>query len=337
MKEQAKKIILVVFLTLIIWAWAYFADEEVMDQTVMLDISPVTSKELLVSFDRPTPITFEKIGLKGPAAKISELRGKLLSNDPQQKENLDFYLNVEQEKKENLKSYSLDVIEFIKNSDKMRTLGLTVEPVEIDPVEVTIEKLTKRRLTIQVLNKDGGTLTPKSIDPAGTIEMFVHTDWPQDKLKATVVLTDSQIAKARRDYVTVTPVVELNNGQKREAGYVNITLPPTAKPLMDRSLQPRIGFMLSQALQGKYIIELINEEELTDTTRIKATDAAFEIYNNMPNQILVEAYYGDESATEEIIREVIYNFPPEYLQKKEITLNETPRKARFKLKEIKPE
>ena len=337
MKEQAKKIILVVSLTLIIWAWAYFADEKVEYQTITLDVSPVTSKELLVSFDQPTPITFEKIGLKGPAANIADLRKKLFSNDPQQKENLDFYFNVEHERKAHLKSYSLNVIEFIKNTDKMITLGLTVEPADIDPIEVTIEKLAKKRLTIQVLNEDGATLTPKSIDPADTVEMYVHADWPQEKLKATVVLTDSQIAKARRDYVTVTPAVELNNGQKREAGYVNITLPPTAEPLEVSPVQPRIGFILSKDLQGRYIIELLNEEELTGTISIKATKEAYDIYLNMPNQILVEAQYGDESKTDEITRDVIYNFPIEYVKRNEISLNETPKKAIFKLKEIQPQ
>lgn len=334
MREQIKKLIVVISLTLLIWAWAYLADEEVATQTVTLDISTTTSKDILVTFDVDTPVSYE-LDLKGPAARIADLREKLLSDNPKEKESLDFIWNVELEKKTHLEQYPLDVLEFIKDSDKMKTLGLTVEPAKIAPIKVKIEKLVKKTLTIRVLDKDGAALKTKTIEPANTVEMFVHSDWPDDRLVAYVTLTDSQVEQARREYVNGQPYVMLNNDTKREAGLYKITLPPTAEAMKTEGYQLRVGYQISKVLMERYRIELINEKDLIRTTGIAATDDAHTAFEEMDYQVLVEVRDNDKIEIE-IPRQVIYNFPPEYVRSNEIKLSGQPRTAKFKLVPIQP-
>ncbi len=329
MREQIKKLIVVISLTLLIWAWAYLADEEVATQTVTLDVSPTTSKDILVTFDIDTPASYE-LELKGPAAKVAELRKKLLSDDPKEKERLNFYWDVELEKKKHLKTYTLDVLEFIKNSDKMKTLGLTVETAAFDPIEVKIEKLVKKTLTIQVLGKDRAPLKTRTIEPADTVEMFVHSDWPNAKLRAYVELTDSQVEKARRDYVYGQPYVMLNNNIRREADRCKITLPLTAQATTKKTYQPRVGYQISKVLMKKYDVELSNENVLTSSTDIVATGDAHAAFEKIEYQVLVEVRDNDAIGTE-ITRQVIYNFPPEYVRNNEIRLSGQPPAAKFKL------
>lgn len=335
MREQIKKLIVVISLTLLIWAWAYLADEEIATQTVTLDISTTTSPDILVTFDVDTPVSYE-LDLKGPAARIAELRKKLLSDKPKEMERLDFYWNVEIEKKTHLEQYSLDVLEFINNSDKMETLRLTVEPAKIAPIEIKIEKLVKKTLTIRVLDKNGAALKTKTIEPANTVEMFVHSEWANNKLIAYVTLTDSQVEQARREYVNGQPYVMLNNDTKREAGLYKITLPPTAEDMKTEGKQLRVGYQISKVLMEKYRIELINEKDLISSTGIVATDDAHAAFDRMQYQLIVEVRDSDETRTGPITRQAIYNFPPEYVRSNEIRLSEKPRTAKFKLVPIQP-
>ncbi|HEG42626.1 hypothetical protein LCGC14_2695130 [marine sediment metagenome] len=337
MREQIKKLIVVISLTILIWAAAYLADEDVTKQTVTLDVSTTTSKDILVTFDVDTPASYE-LDLKGPAAKVADLKSKLISDKPKEKVSLNFNWNVEHEKKTHLEQYSLDVIEFIKGSDKMEALELSVvEPEKkIDDIEVTIEKLVKKTLTIRVLDKDGAALKTKTIEPANTVEMFVHSDWPDSKLNAYVTLTDSQVEQARREYVQGQPYVILNDGTKREAGLYKITLPPTAEAMKIRTYQPLVGYRISKTLMEKYHVELSNENDLTRSTGIVATDDAHAAFDKMQYQVIVEVRDSDETETGEITRQVIYNFPPEYVRSNEIELSEKPRMAKFKLVPIPP-
>ena len=89
---------------------------------------------------------------------------------------------------------------------------------------------------------------------------------------------------------------------------------------------------------GKYSIELENENDLTSTLVLKASDEAFQAYKNMDVHIFVVALDGDVSKEGTITRKVIYNFPPKYFAKGEIRLakDDTPREARFKLVPLTP-
>jgi hypothetical protein len=69
---------------------------------------------------------------------------------------------------------------------------------------------------------------------------------------------------------------------------------------------------------------------LTSVTKFRATDTAWDVYKETPYQVLVKIHDGDEGA-EEVLREVTYNFPLEFVEKGQIRLNEARRQAKFKL------
>jgi len=264
MIDKMKRIGVVIFLTLLIWAWAYLALEEETAQTATLEISQ-TSPDLFVSFGIDTPVTME-LKLKGSAAKVAESKRKLNAQDTDpEKERLDFYYDAVTEKQAEPGTHTLEVLSFLNSSTKMKNLGLTVESCKVKGIEsgaigVTVEKLVEKWLTVQCFDETGAILEHETIDPA-RVKMFVRQEYNSE---AKVTLTKQQITKAREYQIVVTPYVELAPGTQRFAPTrVKIKLPPAEVSLQDRPLQPTIGFIFSENLQGKYSIELLNENELS--------------------------------------------------------------------------
>jgi len=332
MFDKIKKIAVVAFLTLVIWAWAYLALEEDFNQTATLTVSQ-TSPDLFVSLDIDTPVTLE-LELKGSAAKVAESRSKLNARDTDpEKVRLDFYYDAVTEKKAQPGNHTLDLLAFLNNSTKIRNLGLTVESCkiggrEVATIGVTVEKLVEKWLTVKCFDETGAILEHENIDPA-QVRMFVRQD---NNFEAKVTLTEQQIKKAREYPINVAPYVDLAaNIRKYADNRVKIKLPSAEVSLQDRPLQPTVGFIYSKNLQGKYSIELLNENELTETTQFRATEAAWAVYKDKtPYQLLIEVRDSDV-ADKEVSRQVVYNFPLEFVEKGQIRLNESPRRARFKL------
>ncbi|MBN1456645.1 MAG: hypothetical protein JW912_02195 [Sedimentisphaerales bacterium] len=334
MLAKLKKILVVIFLTLLIWTWAYMALEQVIVESGTLNISTATSPDLYVQFDREVPIRL-KLEIKGPASKITDFRRRLQAKETDQdKERLDFFFNAEKQDMAKPGTYDLNVLQFLKESNQLKRLGLSVESCDIETIKVEVEELVEKTLPVQCLDESGEVIPHSSIEPA-RVRRFVRKDWNQESLKAYVTLSPTQIEQARMENSSVveTPYIEFSPGKRRYGSVrVEISLPSLEQQLSDQPLQPTIGFILSRSLYGKYKVELSNESELTSSTKFKATENAWNEYvKRTPYQVLVEVRDGDEAATSEITREVVYNFPPEYVQKKEIKLNEPPRKARFKL------
>jgi hypothetical protein len=334
MLAKLKKIVVVIFLTLLIWTWAYMALEQVIVESGTLNISTATSPDLYVQFDREVPIRL-KLEIKGPASKIADFRRRLQAKEnDQEKERLDFFFNAEKQDMARPDKYDLNVLQFLKESSRLKRLGLAVESCNVETIKVEVEELVEKVLPVQCLDESGEILPHSSIEPA-RVRRFVRQSWPQEFLKAYVTLSPTQIEQARAEENTIieTPYIEFSPGRRKYGSVrVEIDLPSLEQQLSDQPLQPTIGFTFSRSLHGKYTVELSNESELTSSTKFKATENAWNEYvKRTPYQMLIEVRDGDEAATSEITREVIYNFPPEYAQKKEIKLNEPPRKARFKL------
>ena len=332
---RIKKLAATAFLTLLIWTWAYLALEQEIVESGTLNISPATSRNILVGFDREVPVRL-KLSIKGPASKIAELRRRLLADDnDRDKERLDFFYNAEMQGQAEAGSYPLDVLRFLKNDTRLKQLGLTVESCDIETIEVTVEELEERWLPVQCLDENGSILAHLMIEPA-RVKMFVRRDWGSEQSQAKITLASLQIEQARKDTIIEKPYVELVPGKRKYADIrVEIKLPSAVELLQDRILQPTIGFLLSKNLQGKFDIELFNENDLTSTTKIKASDDAWSAYDKRtPYQVLDEARDGDENTEGEISRQLIYNFPLEYVQKQQIRLNEPLREARFRLRPL---
>ncbi len=64
---------------------------------------------------------------------------------------------------------------------------------------------------------------------------------------------------------------------------------------------------------------------------IRASSKAKEAYKNQRFQVILEIDDEDAKATEPLRRQLIYNFPDEYVGKNEIELNRRPVTAQFKL------
>lgn len=333
MKEKLKKISGVIFLTLLIWFWAYMALEQVIQETGTLNVAP-SSPDIHVQFDREVPIRL-KLEIKGPASKVTEFRRKLYAkDDAADKEKLDFFFNAEKEDMATPETHKLNVLQFLRKDENLKRLGLTVESCDVETVDVTVEQLKSDVIPIQCLNENGDVIKHLSIDPP-RVRMFIPQDWTKEEYIANVTLTSQQIEQARKSSVVETPYIELSASTTKKAETtVEIKLPPTEEPLSERPLQAlpsQISFVMNRNMHEKYRAKLLNESDLTSKTSIMASDTAWAEFKRMPYHILIEVRSGDETAESEITREAIYNFPVEYISKKEIRLNEPPRRAKFKL------
>lgn len=329
MYEKTKKIGVVVFLTILIWAWAYLALEQPTSQPGTLNVSAIRQDVLVTFVDREAPVNLE-LELKGPAAKVDELLQRLHASDnDKEKERLDFYFTAE--KKNNQWPTSINVLELVKTSEKIKNLNLTVISCEPQLVKIKVEEMSSQWLTIQCLDEDGRIITHKTIDPPN-VEMFVPRGF---KDTAKVSLTGEQIEEARKSSTTVKPYIKLRGKRKFSNVSVKVELSSTEEPLSDSPIQPMIGFLFSKKLQGKFTVKLLNEKDLITMT-ISATQDALEAYKKTPNQILIEVRDRDEYDTGEILRLVTYNFPQEYVRKNEIKLLSDPQQARFKLVPVTP-
>ena len=195
---------------------------------------------------------------------------------------------------------------------------------------MNVNKLTPKWFTVQCLDENKVPLRTELIEPS-TIEMYAFDNWSGDSLKAGVILTPAMIEKARKEPIAERPFIELEPGRRRWfISPVTIKLPSTDSPLKDRVTSPllKLGITYSKNLQGKYTLELINENDLR-TVQYRASDAAYNAYEKMPYLIMIEVRDGDENS-ENVHRPIIYNFPTEFIRKGEIELTGA-REAIFKL------
>ncbi len=328
------KILLVIFLTVLIWVWADLAlDEELPVSGAAISVAKSTNPNLWVSFDDDeSSVSVDNIVLKGPASKIRDVRRKL--NDGSLI--LRFFLDAEDEGMVNPDEYLLDVLNFLKQSDQIKEIGLTVESCKPDKLSVNVVKLVKKSLTVKCFDEDGIPLIKAESIPS-KVDMFVPKDWAGEALTAKVRLTRSEIEQARVEAVVKKPYIELVADQTREAaGTVEITTPLQEDPRSDYTITAAtLGITLSPTLLGEYDVDDVEIENLSDVIggiTIRATLEAKRAYEKMRYQVILEIDDEDAMSTELLKRELIYNFPAECVHKGEIELNQQPVIARFKLK-----
>jgi len=325
------KILLVIFLTVLIWVWADLAlDEKLPVSSATISVARSTNPNLLVSFDDEYSVSISNIVLKGPVARITDTRQKL--NDGSLV--LEFFLDAEQEGMVNPGEYPLKVLNFLKQSRQVKELGLTVESCEPDKLSVNVVKLVKKSLTVECFDEDGIPLKAESIEPS-KVDMFVPEDWDGETLVAEVRLTRGELEQARQSVIKKRPYIELVPGQIRKAvGTVEITAPPEEDRLIDTTMtKTTLGITFSLTLQGKYDVEIENLPVVIGGITIRATPEAKRAYEKMRYQVILEIYDEDAMSTEPLKRELIYNFPAEYVSKGEIELKnpDQPAEAKFKL------
>jgi hypothetical protein len=327
-KIKFGKIAIVIFLTVLIWVWVDLAlDDELTVPKATINVA--FSQNLWVSFDNKPSASIDNIELKGPAAKIAEVRRKL--NDGSLA--LDFFLDPVREGMTTAGPHTLTVLDFVKRSEKIKELGgLTVEACEPEILDVNIVELVERSLDIECFDENGTPLVGiKSIDPS-KVDMYVPAD---SRLKAQVKLTRTEIGQARSSVAVKTPFVVLAGQTRQATTDVRIKMSPEADLLSEHTItEAKLGIELSVNLLGEYKPDVINYNEVVSHFTIFATPEAKQAYENQPFQMTL--YILDDDAKkgpQERRREVIYDFPEEFVRRDEIRLKnpQQPAEAKFKL------
>lgn len=320
MGEKIRKYAIVIFLTFLVWAWAFNELEKIETRPATLNIAKSLDSDVLVTFNQPTPVEM-KLDFKGTPDKIGDLIDRIEAG----LEDLKF--DYSPKDKNRPSPYPLNIKEFLNDSNKVRKLELEVVSSSVEFVQVNLEKLVKKELKIQCVDENGTDIPAEYINPP-LVHVYVKEGYTGD---AKVVLTERDIERARNDHITLIPFVEIVANDRRVGEPVRIELPAT--DLDDLTVQPtRIGFSMGKNLMGKYRIELLNEEAIIRTLLLKSTEEARDSYKNQEIQIFVVALDGDEKKEGIITRPVIFNLPLEDVNNGHIRLaKDEVREAEFKL------
>ena len=332
-KIKFGKILLVIFLTVLIWIRADLAKTEKFEllDSGSITISKSTPANIIAAFEEnKTSIALEKVVIVGSSSKVSEARRRLQQGTLE----LDFFLDITQQNLTNSGEHVVDIASIIKKSDKMQNLGLTVESVTPSEIKVNVFELQQKSLDIACFNVNGVELKTKSIEPKN-VEIMLPENFKERLAK--VELTEQEINQARKSFIEETPFVEIWPGKIIKATQsVKITLYEDDNQLQEYPIPAAtLGFIISPSVQGKYKIQLENLPEIVRSITIKATPQAKLAYEKMPYKLILEIWDEDtkSTATGQIIRRnVLYNFPLEFAGKGEILAKSSqPIEARFKL------
>ena len=351
MSDKLTKFLAVIFLTLLVWTWAFLKQEDEKTFIGSLEVSSASDPSLLVSFvvngkdwGRKVPL---QLNFKGVPAKINELSLRIERASPEDRERLSYQYDPRVYGHTETKTYSFDLLNSLQKNNKTKDLALTLESCFVNQedaaqIEVKIEVLQKKQLPVECIGENGRLINGAIAEPAW-VEMYVQENYN----KAYVTLSAQQIDLARQQQlVSVKPYVEMGANVIRHAlQEVTVKITKETFALQPRVLQPfqkprSIGYIFSDNLLGKYTVQMDSESESKlRTINFRASDEAYTAYEKMRYPILIEIRDEDANLTEGIPpREIIYNFPPEYVAKREIELGDPlpPKTAIIRLIPITP-
>jgi hypothetical protein len=326
------KIVLVVFITILIWVWADKAqDKKYTFENIRLTADRSLASDLWLTLDGQRSVTLEELELQGTAGRLEELKGDLKKDSP---ELMKFTLRAADTGLRGPGQTELIVLDFLRNSGQLGKLRASAVDCKPRTITVKASPLVEKELTVRCVRANGDVLNAKKIEPA-TVKVRVPEDL--GPLTADVIFNDSEIEQARLGDFEKTAVVKFSTDEKYDIPTrIRIMMPPAAEDLSSLSItQATIGFVLSPNLVGKYRIVLENYSELASFT-ISATPEAARAYREQPFQILLYILDEDAKNAAEQRKEVKYNFPDEFVSQGKIKLNQPAGIARFKLSSIEP-
>ncbi len=329
MSDKLTKILIVIFLTLLIWAWAFLEQEKEDSFHGMLVVSQQADPSLLISFSADGIQYGSQIPLKlnfiGTPAKISELtrRSKLAPRGDARREALDYAYNPVDERHTETKTYAFDLLYFLQNHSKTKELALTLDSCEVadkpvTQIQVDIEVLEKKWLKVRCLDENDVPVSDAIVEP-DSVEMYVRKG---DPAEATIQLSREEMDRARKQPVSEQPFVLLGTAGRRVAAKsVSVSLPQVSE-LESRPFQTNkpIGLIMSQKLQNEYKVKIENLSAVRSSVQVKSTDEAFNAFQNMQYPLLIEIRDSDATADPIPPKSVIFNFPAEYVRKGQIEL-----------------
>jgi len=325
------KIVLAIVLTVLIWVWADLAVDETYTFTgAVIQITRPSRENLWVSFNEQSSIEVSEVTVVGPASRIADLRRQINEGT------LDFrfFFDPHQEGMTEPGPYTLDVLNLLRQSDIFARQGLVIKSCEPSKVPVQVVGLQRRELDVIALDEYNNRLEADSIEPT-TVEAFVPADWTGQMLNAFVRLSDREIEQSVVTPVRKRPYFQLAPGWSRTIEEeVAVRMAGERERLLPHTVTaPVVGFVMSANVQGRYEVELLNREQVLSAIRVLGSEEAKRAYENRRFQVLLEIADGDrQSQGEEIIRrDLIYNFPQDYLRQEAIELNQEPVSAQFRL------
>lgn len=329
--RKYSKALIAVFLTVLIWVWADLSqDEELpLSSLVTLRVAPSADPTLWLTFvnreARPqSSVVIDNVTLKGPASQVAEIerlrkKGQL---------DLDLALIPEDEDlTEASGTRTFNVLDFLNRSSEIRALGLTVENCEPAIVTVQTRRLMQRSVAVQCVDESGVVLDAKLEPPE--VQAYVPRE---GVFVATVQLSSREQIRAGAAVIKKVPYVELVSGDRRDvATEVEITLAPEPVSLPERTVIATLAYCFSRNLQGKYRVE-VDPQRMTElaSVKVKATPEALAAYENETFHIFLYILDSDRQNPEVRDREVVFNFPEEFVRRREIEAVFHP-KASFKL------
>lgn len=329
-KPKYGKIAVVVFITVLIWVWADLAlDEELPVSNATISVVNSDPK-LWVSFNDTSFLSIEEMLLKGPLRKIAEINKKI-----EKERGLKIDFDVATEKMSEPGSFSLTLLPLLQKDKEIKKLDLKVESCKPKTLSVKVVRLVSRPLDVKCVDEDGNPISGATVDPV-QVDMLVPEDWGPEKLIAEVMLTPREIEQARVSPINERPYFRLAANQTREAPEpVEITMPPEPDRLKIFTIEKArtLSIALSPALQDKYYVDVNNLDEVLRPIVIKATPEAKRAYELQPFPMMTLYVLDEDKNIADPKRQVVYNFPEEFVRRDEIDLaiTQQPAEAKFKL------
>jgi hypothetical protein len=325
------KISLAVFLTVLIWVWADLQKTEEFNITgADVHVARPANPDIWVSFEESLPsIPIKTIDVTGTSSRIDQIRRRL-----RKRVGFHFEFDAAQWRMTEPRTlpHQLNLLDFLRKDKQIRALGLKVESCEPETVSVRVVELVKKKVDVQCVDKEG-RIIGATVNPP-QVEISVPKG---EERSAKVQLSPTDIEQARIVPVSKVPYFELAPNEIRKASkQVEITVQYLLKNWPISS--PTLGFTLSENLQGRFEVEVHNWSSILGAgIRISATRAAKVAYESMPYQVILEILDQDKElkAGEPFKkRELIYNFPPDHVSRKEIQLIGQKVEAHFTLKPL---
>ena len=323
MFAKVKKAILVIFITCLIWVWADLSlDKDLADQTVTVTVSKANPR-LWVTVEGKPEIQI-KADFRGPAGKIGELISKMEAG----KEKLEVAFDAEKQNMAAEGEYTLpDVRRFLAESEKIHDYGLAVKAARPDKLQkIKVVELKEKTLPIKCIDEADTEIPGAKITP-NIITILAPEQMTEVKVKLVSIAEKKQ---ARGGVIDKKPYIELAKGEVRYAdATVKIELPITGEDMKQYTIRGTLGFIFSANLIGGYKVEFIKRPEVGNIP-ILATPEAKDAYEQKQFEVLLELQ-DDDAGKPEVTRQIIYNFPAQYVREDKIRLKGDPAEAKFKL------
>ena len=331
-KVKYGKVLVVLFLTCLVWVWADLAmDEDLGDRPATVVVDESSAPKLWVSLAGGSSVDI-KVTVSGPHTAVTDVRKMLREGG-----RLEFNFDVVAETMDEPGTYPLVLLPFLQKDKQIKQRSLKVKSCNPNTIEVKVVRLEKKALMVRCEDEQG-LLIENAVSEPTQVDMWVPDDWSRENLTARVQLTNSEIKQARTSPVPKIPFIELSAGQMRKSSTtVNVTTPPEVDMLSDHTVtNAGLGVCFGLNLQGKYKVEVTNLNMVISPVRIRATAEAKRAYERQPFQMTLYILDGDENVTGWQNRDVVYNFPEEFVRRDEIKLHQqtVKAKARFRLKRI---